>query len=92
MYARLMSEPVSTTLQSVDDLATSKTQLAHHGRLRHVLLCKGCQDALDVRPLFDDQRIEGLARRLYQAIGIVAWMAEAYQSGPLLDRIVILST
>ena len=40
-----------------------RTQFAHDRRLSHILLRKRCQDALDVRPLLDNQRVEGFARR-----------------------------
>jgi hypothetical protein len=64
-------------------------QLTHHGRLRHILLCKGCQDTLDVRPFLDDQRIEGLARRLDQAMGIVVWMVESDEAGHPLVQVAV---
>jgi len=60
------------------------TQFADDRRLRHILLSKGGQDALNVRSLLDDQRIERLARRLDQVTGIVARMVEADQAFHLL--------
>ena len=61
------------------------TELADDSCLRHILLRKGRQDTLDIRPLLDDQRIERLAQGLDQVdsdgvTGIVAEGERLYRA------------
>jgi hypothetical protein len=66
-----------------------KLSLRTADRLGHVLLHQRRHDALDVRPLPDDQRVASLTGSLDEAVGIVVRVADTDDTGGRLVRVAV---